>query len=186
MSKKEVMQLIFIIKAAYPKYYAKVTQEEIANMHTVWSMVMSDYDYKTACAGVQSYISTETEGFPPSPGQIIDHIHKLTAKPENKLSESEAWGMVYKALCNGIYGAEEEFNKLPPVVQRAVGSPDVLRAWAIEENVNVTQSNFQRSYRTVSEQAKEEAKLPQSVTALIGKMTERMAITYDGEVKEEN
>ena len=179
MSKKEVMQLIFIIKAAYPKYYAKITQEEITNMHTVWSMVMSDYDYGTACAGLQSYISTETEGFPPSPGQIIDHIHKLTTPKENRLSEGEAWSMVYRALCNGIYGAEEEYDNLPPIVQRAVGSPDVIRAWAQEPNLNVTQSNFQRTYREIVERYREEEKLPQSVTALVDKMTERMALTDD-------
>ena len=185
MTRKETMQLIFIIKAAYPKYFQKNTEEEIKYMHEAWFMVMEDYDYKLACAGVKAFISTDTEGFPPSPGQIIDKIHKLTEKPENRLSESEAWSMVYKAICNGIYNAEDEFNKLPPVVQRAVGSADVIRAWAMEENVNVTQSNFQRAYRTVSAEHKEESKLPQSVKALVDSMIERMAIT-DGEVRTED
>ena len=179
MNREETLKVCLIVQSAYPQHYEKFGDAERRCMSEVWNAVLSDYTYQMVCAGVKAFISTDTKGFPPSPGQIIDHIHKLTAKPENKLSESEAWGMVYKALCNGIYGAEEEFNKLPPVVQRAVGSPDVLRAWAIEENVNVTQSNFQRSYRTVSEQAKEEAKLPQSVTALVDKMTERMALTDD-------
>ena len=185
MNREETLKVCLIVQSAYPQHYERFGDRERQAMSEVWNAVLTDYTYPVVCAGVKAFISTDTKGFPPSPGQIIDHIHKLTAKPENKLSESEAWGMVYKALCNGIYGAEEEFNKLPPVVQRAVGSPDVLRAWAMEENVNVTQSNFQRSYRTVSEQAREEAKLPQSVVALIGKMTERMAIT-DGEVRKED
>ena len=176
MSRKEVMQLIFIIKAGYPKFFQKTTKEEVDYMLEVWAMVMEDYDYKIACAGIKAFMSTDTEGFPPSPGQIIDHIHKLTEKPENKLSEGEVWEMVLKAIQNGIYGAEDEFDALPPIVQRAVGSADVIRAWAMEENVNVTQSNFLRSYRAVSTQAKEEAKIPQSVKAEIG-MQNHLQIT---------
>ena len=186
MNREETLKVCLIVQSAYPHQYARFTDRERQAMSEVWNAVLADYTYPVVCAGVKAFIAADTSGFPPSPGQIIDKIHKLTEKPENRLSESEAWSMVYKAICNGIYNAEDEFNKLPPVIQRAVGSADVIRAWAMEENVNVTQSNFQRSYRTVSEQAKEEAKLPQSVTALIGKITERMAITYDGEVKEEN
>lgn len=183
MTNKEVMQLIFIIKAAYPKFYQRMTEEDIKNMHEVWSMVISDYDYKTACAGVQSYIINDREGFPPSPGQIIDHIHKLTEKTENRLSEGEAWGLVRKAISNGIYGAEEEFNKLPPIVQTAVGSPDVIRTWAQGDidSMSVIQSNFERAYRNAKERHIEESKLPENVKALIEQMTERMALT-DGKV----
>lgn len=179
MNREETLKVCLIVQSAYPQHYERFTDRERQCMSEVWNAVLSDYTYQMVCAGVKAFIATDTKGFPPSPGQIIDHIHKLTEKPENRLSEGEAWQMVYKAICNGIYGAEEEYANLPPIVQRAVGSPDVIRAWAMEENVNVTQSNFQRSYRTVAEQYREEAKLPQSVVALVDKMTGRMALTDD-------
>lgn len=145
------------------------------NMVETWNAVLEDYSYPVVCAGVKAYIASDTNGFPPSPGQIIENIHKLTEKPENRLNESEAWALVYKALRNGLYGAESEFEKLPPLVQRAVGSPDVLRQWAQEENVNVTQSNFERSYRNATQRHVEERKIPQSVRMLLDDMTSRMA-----------
>ena len=179
MTKKETMQLIFIMKAAYPKYFSRISEDEIKYMHEAWSMVMTDYPYEVACAGLKSYISSENEGFPPSPGQIIDRIHKLTERPEERLTESEAWRLVYKAVCNSIYNASEEFDKLPALCQRAVGSPEVLRQWAQEDldSMSVIQSNFQRAYRTAQERRAEEKKLPSDVRALIDNMTGKMAIT---------
>lgn len=58
--------------------------------------------------------------------------------------------MVRKAIANGIYGAETEYSKLPPLVQKAVGDPGQLRAWATSEAESletVAQSNFMRCYR---------------------------------------
>ena len=82
----------------------------------------------------------------------------------------EAWLLVSKALRNGTYGAVKEFNKLPPLVQKAVGSPDNLRNWAqtdSESIENVVQSNFMRTYRTVVNRAKEYRKMPKDIQALI-------------------
>ena len=78
--------------------------------------------------------------------------------------------LVSRALRNGYYGAVEEFNKLPPLVQKAVGSPDNLRNWAltdINSIENVVQSNFMRTYRTVVNRAKEYQKMPKDIQALI-------------------
>ena len=179
MTKKEVMQLIFIIKAAYPRFYSAISKEEITYMHEAWSMVLSDYSYEMACAGVQAYISTDKKGFPPSPGEIIDRIQKMTATEDEKMTEGEAWRLVYRAICNGIYGAAEEFAKLPELCQRAVGSPEVLRQWAQEDidSMSVIQSNFERSFRTTQERHAEEKKLPGNVRELLGKITDQLQIT---------
>lgn len=174
MNKDETLKICFILQSAYPQHYDRFGDHERRAMSEIWNAVLADYDYQTVCAGVKAYIANDVKGFPPSPGQIIDHIHKLTERPENRLTESQAWALVYKALCNGLYGAEKEFEKLPPIVQRAVGSPDVLRQWAQEENVSVTQSNFERAYRVTQDRHREEAKLPESVKALAIGLAERL------------
>ena len=53
-------------------------------------------------------------------------MRKLAVK--NQLSEAEAWAMVSKAARNGLYGAREEFEKLPEDVKQAIGTPDQLKA----------------------------------------------------------
>lgn len=177
MNKQETSKIIYIIQSTYPKAYERFGEKEMSNMLEAWHSILCDYDYTTACAGLKAYMANDTKGFPPVPGQIIDYIHKMT--DQNRITEGEAWQLVRKAIGNGIYNAEAEFAKLPKIVQRTVGSPNVIRTWAQEdmESMSVIQSNFQRSFRTMQERQREEIKMPQSVRALIDKITERLQIT---------
>ena len=81
----------------------------------------------------------------------------------------EAWALVSKAIRNSGYNSVEEFAKLPPSAQKAVGLPDQLRTWALDENYNeqVVSSNFMRCYRTELARHEELSKMPSDVKALI-------------------
>ena len=119
-------------------------------------------------AAFKAYITTDTSGFAPSIGQLLDKVHAIQNPQE--LNEMEAWSLVSKALRNGYYGAVEEFNNLPPLVQKAVGSPDNLRNWSQTDTnsiENVVQSNFMRSYRLVVNRENEIKKMPADVRTLI-------------------
>ena len=89
--------------------------------------------------------------------------------------------MVSRAARNGLYRCREEYDKLPPAVQKAVGDAEQLRTWAAmdEETVaSVVASNFARSYRTVLAREKEALLLPQkSKDALPGGITETVVPT---------
>ena len=102
-----------------------------------------------------------------------------------ELTELEAWALVTKAIRNGLYGADEEFAKLPPLVQQAVGQPRCLTEWAMlgAEDKAVTQSNFMRSYRAVVYRAKELSKMPPEVRALIEKNN---ANSYSAQIASKN
>ena len=85
-----------------------------------------------------------------------------------------AWGLVSTALRNGNYGAEQEFEKLPSTVKKAVGSPDNLRHWAQSDSKSietVIQSNFIRTYEAEKKKKNEAAKTPPDVRALIDKIS---------------
>ena len=74
--------------------------------------------------------------------------------------------MVQNAICRAGYHAKEEFDKLPPEVQNAVGSPNVLRQWARveqDELATVVQSNFMRAFRARGKSDAAYAALPQDV-----------------------
>ena len=82
----------------------------------------------------------------------------------------EAWSLVRKAIGNGNYGSVEEFEKLPPTIQKAVGSADMIKRWAMSDSNEVStviQSNFLRSYRTAVKRDEEYAKMPEDVKKLI-------------------
>ena len=162
MTVNEARKIIAVMMVSYPNF--KPIDTEI--MATTWSDMLSDYSYEQINVALKAYIRTDTSGFAPSIGQLVN---KLTSA-EPQLNEMEAWSLVSKAIRNGYYGAEEEFAKLPEVVQKAVGTPANLRAWAHtdEQSIeNVVQSNFMRTYRTVVKRESECAKLPLSIKNLI-------------------
>lgn len=164
MTKNEVVKLLMTIQTFYPNYQVENKEFTI----NAWYSIIGDCDYKPMEKALRAYITTDTSGFAPSIGQLINKLNEVQSPQE--LNEMEAWLLVSKALRNGTYGAVKEFNKLPPLVQKAVGSPDNLRNWAqtdSESIENVVQSNFMRTYRTVVNRAKEYRKMPKDIQALI-------------------
>ena len=171
MTKQETAKIIYVIKATYPNSFKNYTTQDYDNMIAAWSSVMEDYTYEQTSAGLKVYLSSDTKGFPPSPGQVIDCITKITTPPQNDLTVDEAWGYVLKAAANSGYNAAAEFEKLPEIVRKTVGSVANLRNMGMmnsDEFHTVEKSHFYRSYRTNVEREKEIAKIPSSVRALIG------------------
>ena len=163
----------------YPNYKPNNLSETV----DVWNMMLEDYSYEQVSVALKTYILSDASGFAPSIGQLLDKVHVIQNPQE--LTELEAWSLVSKAIRNGLYGADEEFAKLPPLVQQAVGQPRCLTEWAMlgAEDKAVTQSNFLRSYRTVIYRAKELSKMPPEVRALIEKNN---ANSYSAQIASKN
>ena len=164
MTRDETIKLLMVIQSAYPNF--KPPDKTVAV--DTWYTMLKDMDYNVVQMGLRAYITSDTSGFAPSIGQLINTIY--TIQNPQELNEMEAWALVSKALRNGYYGAVEEFDNLPPLVQKAVGTPDNLRNWSqtdMESVENVIQSNFMRSYRTVVKREEEIKKMPADVQALI-------------------
>lgn len=168
MTRDEIKEMLMVIQAAYPNYKP---QDKTVAVNT-WYMMLKDYEKEVVETALKIYIASDTSGFAPAIGQLIDKINTVTAPPE--LNSMTAWGLVSKALRNGCYGAEQEFEKLPMTVKRAVGSPDNLRHWAQSDSKSietVIQSNFIRTYEAEVRRKNEAAKTPPDVRALIDKIS---------------
>lgn len=164
MTREETIELLMMIQAAFPNY--KPPDKTIAV--NTWSLMFADYPYQQVQMALKAYIVTDTSGFAPRIGQIIDKIQMITKPAE--LNEMEAWSLVSKALRNGGYKSREEFEKLPDLVKEAVGSPENIHNWAltdIKSVESVIQSNFIKSYRFVVNRQKEMQKLPNDIKAMI-------------------
>lgn len=160
MKREETVNIIRIIVNSYPNY----RPADMSDTVDVWHMMLSEYTAEQILAALKAYILSDTSGFAPSIGQLVDKAQKLNAPEEP--NEMEAWELVSRALRNGYYGAAKEFEKLPPIVQRAVVSPSQLRNWSqadMESIESVVQSNFLRNYRIVLNRAKEVAKMPAEI-----------------------
>lgn len=164
MTREETKKIIRIISASYPNF----NPPDLSEMVDVWNLMLEDFTYQQVSMALKSYILSDTKGFAPSIGQLVDKVMFIT-KPAIE-NEMEAWALVSKALRRGYYYAEEEFEKLPPLVQKAVGSASNIRNWAqtdYKSIENVIQSNFIRSYVNVCNREKEYIKLPNEIKTLI-------------------
>ena len=157
MTRDETVNIIRVMVDSYPNYKPNNLSETV----DVWQMMLSDYDYNLVSMALKSYILSDTSGFAPAIGQIVSKIHFITQPQE--LNEMEAWSLVSKAIRNSIYNSADEYAKLPPIVQKAVGLPSQLVQWAIDDSYNesVVSSNFMRCYRIELAREKEMSMLPE-------------------------
>ena len=157
-----------VLRGAYPHFYRDISKQEAYDTINLWTDMFSNDDASIVAAAVKSLIDGDDKGFPPTIGQVKTKMRLLVGSDE--LTEAEAWNLVSKAVKNGLYGAVEEFEKLPPAVKRIVGSPSQLRDWASMDSDtlhSVVASNFQRSYKVVATREKEIAALPDDVKKLL-------------------
>lgn len=163
MTRDETVNIIRIMVDSYPNYKPNNLSETV----DVWHTMLSDYDYNLVSMALKSYILSDTSGFAPAIGQIVAKMHAITQPQE--LNEMEAWSLVSKAIRNSIYNAADEYAKLPPIVQKAVGLPSQLMQWAIDDNYNesVVSSNFMRCYRIELAREKELSMLPEDARQIV-------------------
>ena len=81
----EVKKLIAVVTATYPGHYKSFTSDMMQNLVLSWGEIFKDYDYIRASEGLRRFIKSDTNGFPPVPGQIID---KMPSRYEEMLNET--------------------------------------------------------------------------------------------------
>ena len=174
MTRDETKKIVAVIATTYSNFHPS----DLSLLVDVWTSALMEYAYAEVSAALAAYIRTETSGFAPSPGQLIDLIAK--ARHADELTETAAWALVRRAIGRSAYHAEEEFEALPDAVRDAVGAPSQLWAWAVDEDFNegVISSNFMRSYRVTKQRRIEDEKIPERVRLLLaGKVEEARALT---------
>lgn len=162
MNKQETAKIMAIIFEAYHFFYKDSDDNQIATAINLWTKMFADTPYELVENAVFAHISNSEK--PPTVAHIKKEIGKLTGS--NDMSEAEAVNMIMKATRNSIYNSADEFKKLPPMLQKLVGSPAQLREWATADSqtINtVVSSNLQRSFRVVAEREKELNALPETV-----------------------
>ena len=169
MTISETSKIMDILLTAYPKWGVDKHDALI-----LWSQLFVDEPVEVVAAAVKTFITTDEKGFPPVIGQIKAIIAKAQV---NDINELEAWDRIYQAISNGKYGALEEYNALPPILKKVVGSPRQINLWANtpdDELSTVVASNVMRAYRAELERAKFERSLPSDVRNILTGETVKM------------
>jgi len=148
MTRDETKELLMMIQAVYPNF--KVSPDQMTPTINSWHLMLEEYPAAAVKGAFKTYVKTNSSGFAPAVAQIIGAMYAV--KTNDRLNEAEAWALVKRAIQDGCYHAQERFDELPENVQKAVGSANMIKQWAMAESddVNtVVMSNFQRAYRTV-------------------------------------
>lgn len=177
MNREQVLQMLSILKAAYPHSFQKLGKRDADALVALWERQFSEEDPQAVSDAIDSLIATRTVGYSPTIGEIKEQIHQL--RNQDQLSEVDAWALFERACRNGLHHAQEEFDRLPPVVQRATGGPEQIKACAGMDSKTVNSviaSNFRKSYAAAQEREKHDAMLPANVREMLSDVSERLSI----------
>lgn len=154
MTSEETLKLLRAITAVYPNYNPK----DIKDTAEIWELILGDLPFSAVFAAFRSY-TDEGHEFAPNAGQLRALLRNVTS---TEMSDGEAWGLVLKAMQRSTYYSQEEFDKLPEDVQKAIGSPEYLRSLALSdsESLSVEESHFYRNYRVEKERRTQMDNLP--------------------------
>lgn len=124
----------------------------------IWYQMLKDLNYEDASAALGKHLSIS-----PYPPTIAD-IRRIQV--DDGMNGEQAWALVFKAIENSNYHSQEEFDSLPELIQKAVGSPANLRELALmpTDTVNsVEKSHFLRIYELEKKRKKETDAIPVAI-----------------------
>lgn len=171
MTRSETTMILGVLKTSYPNFYRDMDKKEMLNIVNLWTEMFEDDDFDTVKVAVKSLI--QTLKYPPTIADVKEEMYKIN-NPQN-YDVMDLYSKLKKAIGNGIYGSVDEFNKLPPVVQKFVGSPNQLREWAIDEDFNdtVLRGQFTKQIEILHKREKEEYMMLPEVKEQINKILDK-------------
>lgn len=172
MTREQVAALLGEMEAIYSNYQIKDRQVTL----NMWQRQLDGYPAEAIFAAFDRYVATDTRGFAPAPGQLLEQIR--LAGDDSRMTGMEAWDRVLKASRRASYYAAEEFSKLPPDIQRAVGSSAVLKQWAQldEEGLGPVRANFLKVYENQAKRIREESVLTPRLKSIMGAVSGNLSL----------
>ena len=161
MTKDDTKRMILYLRTAYKGFCEDVNLTDAVN---VWHDAFKDEDVHVVSEATRNY--TRSSQYPPTIAGIQSQINMI----RNPETDAELWALIVKAAKNSTYGAVEEYEKLPEVCQRFVGSPTALKDFGqIDQGTlqTVVKSQFIKSAPNIREHTSVQKGLPDSVKAVI-------------------
>lgn len=175
MNRDEIVAILGTLKTAYPKFYAEMTKQEMYNTIDLWTEMFAHENPALVVAAVKNLINTFK--WPPTIADIKEEMYKLTEKDNE--APIEIWNKIKSAIRNSGYNSYEEFQKLPEVARKFVGSPNQLREWAldIDYNDSVVKGQFFKQIEIIQKREKDSKLMLPEVKDIVDKLANDMDVT---------
>lgn len=170
MTREDTKHLLMMIEAAYPNF--KIS--DATTLINAWYITLQEFNANEILLALETFKRTDRSGFAPQVGQLIDCVFK--AQDSAQMGAVEAWGIVSRAIRNSGYHAQEEFDKLPDICKKVVGSPSQLHNWALTDMVMLETNiarQFQFAYETEAKREREFARYPMQLQGQIQALTQQ-------------
>lgn len=172
MTREDTASVLKILKVSYPAFYSKFSKDDMVAVLDLWAEMFTDDDVRVVKVALFKLIETH-KGYPPDIAALKEKIRELVVASTGEPTDEELWQMLRNAVCNGYYGAKEEFDKLPRVVQRYLGSPSALRDLAqidVRTLDTVTHGQFLKQIVSLRERQEFADSLPEGVKEAVAKL----------------
>jgi hypothetical protein len=169
MKKAEVIQALALLRVAYPGFYARVNEQDVALTVELWAKVFEKDDAQVVTFALEQLITQQT-GFPPDIAAVRGKINEITLAVLDEPTNEDLWNLLARAASNGYYGCYQEFKRLPPILQRYLGVPETLRELAqMSESTfqTVVKGQFFKQIDSLRERERFSATTPNNVKALL-------------------
>ena len=178
-----IRMLLTLLQSEYPGSFVNMDARTMRAKIELWETEFRQDDIRLVYAAVRMYMQTPKD-FAPSIGQIRENMRILLKSEAEEITDQEAWLLVSKACANGIHHSREEFEKLPPEIQKAVGGHEQLKAWAMMDSEtveSVVASNFKRTFRTAQERQKQMDLIPADMREMLLGVSQNLRMEGGGQ-----
>lgn len=168
MNRRETIEVITVLKVAYPSYYSRFNREELGAVVNLWERMFSNDDYQIVMLALEALIARHS-GYPPDIAALRKQIRDMSVASFGEPTDEELWHMLQQAAANGCYNYRQEFEKLPPILRRYLGVPEQLREFAMmDENTfnTVAKGQFLKQIGNIRERQEFEDHTPDAVKQL--------------------
>lgn len=176
MDRTDVIATLKILKVAYPGFYSKMGKTDAEDTVSVWCDMFLEEDVNIVKIALYKVIEEHT-GFPPTIADIKTQIREMRRAATGEKTDEELWSQLKAAVSNGYYGAKEEFAKLPPELQRYLGTPNTLRELSQVDTDTfntVTHGQFLKQIGIIRDRVRFDNETTPEIKALLGTVTKQM------------
>lgn len=152
ITKVEVVKLLTIIAAMYPKFEVNNFKIEL------WFDMIGDLSFQVAQMAVKKVMLTSE--FPPTVAQIRKAAADITSSKDGILDAGKAWGEVQRAISRyGYRQSEKAFESMSPITRKVVKQISWKEICCCEE-LGVIRGQFMKMFETIKTRTEEEKLLP--------------------------
>ena len=155
MTLENILDILEILKAAYPRFYQNQNEEEIAKVAVLWLEMLGDLSQERVFKAVKRTIATQK--FPPTIADIREEsIADIKLRsPEDVLSEINVAIPKY-----GRYREREAINNLSPEAQKLVEAIGGWQYLCNSETQMADRSHMIKIYESLKVRNEKELKIP--------------------------